>query len=229
MSQPVGLLTTRDHPLLPYFLDHLGALPGVAPVLIFDDKGFGDRNREIFAARTENAFPARSLAPFLDRYRWANVPDHNGKTCREFVGEQKIGLLVNAGTPRLVKPALLEAASIGVLNVHPGILPKYRGASCPEWALHHGDPVGVTAHFMDDGLDSGPILFTRELAITPGQRYTQVRVALYYLAHAVRAEAIAMIFAQNLTPDQLPPQPNAPVFQPIPDELLEAVKAKLGS
>jgi hypothetical protein len=230
MSEPyrVGLLTSRGHPLLPYFLDHVEAFACVEPVLIFDAKDFSAKDAGIFQERTAGAFPPRDLGPYLERYPWIDVPNHNGPECCAYVRDNGVCLLVNAGTPRIIKPALLEAA-VGVLNAHPGILPKYRGASCCEWAIYNNDPVGVTAHFMDAGLDSGPILFSRELPVRKGQTYTEVRVALYRLAHVVRADAIRMIREQNLTPRDLSAQSDARAFRPILDELLNVVKARLAN
>ena len=225
----VGLLTTRSHPLLPYFLDRLESQQGIDPVLIFDQKDFSTKDKQIFEERTRSGFPPRSVAPWLTRYRWTTVQNHNGQECQTFVKAHNIRLLVNAGTPRIIKRELIESVSIGVLNVHPGLLPKYRGASCCEWAIYNDDPVGVSAHFMDAGVDSGPIISTQELVIRKGQTYTEVRVALYHLAHEVRCTAIQAVLQQDLRPASLPPQLEAPVFKPIPDKLLEVVKRKLAN
>jgi methionyl-tRNA formyltransferase len=205
----------------------VGRLLEIEPVLIFDQKGFSASNVRIFQKRAQGKFPFKDLTPFLSRYPSVDVPDHNGVECVQFVRTQRIALLVNAGTPRIMKSALLGAISRGVLNVHPGILPKYRGSCCCEWAIYNDDPVGVTAHFMDEGLDSGPIILTRELTITQGQTYSDVRAALYRLAQEVCVQAVTAIFERDLTPSSLPPQPEASVFKPIPDELLEQVAAKL--
>ena len=53
---------------------------------------------------------------------------------------------------------LLETPRLGVLNVHLGLLPEIRGMSSPEWSLLKDVPVGVTVHFMDSGIDTGPVL-----------------------------------------------------------------------
>lgn len=227
--KPVGLLVCRNHPLLPYFLDRMENRPGVEPILIFDEKAFSSKDRRIFEERTAGAFPDRETSPFLKRYRWISVPDHNGEECRGFVRENRIGLLVNAGTPRRIRQELLEAAPIGILNVHSGILPKYRGATCCDWAIYHDEPVGVTAHFMNAGLDSGPILFSRELPVRKGQGYTEVHVALYRLEQEARVEAIRHILERNITSKDLSPQPEGKPFKPIPDDLLEVVKMKLAT
>ncbi len=54
---------------------------------------------------------------------------------------------------------VLELPRLGVLNVHPSVLPKYRGPSPVLWAIRNGDPsIGVTVHRMDERIDAGPIL-----------------------------------------------------------------------
>lgn len=221
----VGVLSTRDHPLLPYVLDVLAHLRGTGVVLILDEKGVAPAELSRFEARTDGRFPPRDLGPYLERLRWISVPDHNGRRCRESVVAEGIRLLVNAGTPRRIGPGLLEL--VPVLNVHPGILPKYRGASSPEWAILNDDPVGVSAHFMDAGLDSGPIIFTRELPVVRGQTYADLRAALYRLTLSVTAEAIEMVVGENLDPSRLAPQPPGKPLAPIPDGLFESVKEKL--
>lgn len=224
---PVGLLTMEHHPTLPYLLDRFEAGSEIEPVLIFDEKDFSEKDARIFQDRTGGAFPRRAPETFVPRYRSATVPSHNSEESLAFVRETKLTLLVNAGTPRRIGRPLIDVAPAGVLNVHPGILPKYRGATCCEWAIYHDDPVGVTAHFMDEGLDSGPILFDRVLEVAPGESYRDVRVALYGLALDTIVEAVRLIVARGLTAGALPPQPKGGLFKPIPDELLAEVKRKL--
>ncbi len=58
----------------------------------------------------------------------------------------------------ILRREILGVPSLGVLNVHLGMLPEIRGMSSPEWSLLNGVPVGITLHFMDSGIDTGPIL-----------------------------------------------------------------------
>jgi len=58
---------------------------------------------------------------------------------------------------------LLDVPRLGVLNIHLGLLPEIRGMSSPEWSLLNCVPVGITIHFMDAGIDTGPILQRFEL------------------------------------------------------------------
>jgi folate-dependent phosphoribosylglycinamide formyltransferase PurN len=66
-------------------------------------------------------------------------------------------LIIFTGGNILRKP-LLDVPHLGVLNVHLGMLPEIRGMSSPEWSLLNNVPVGVTSHYVDSGLDTGPIL-----------------------------------------------------------------------
>lgn len=73
--------------------------------------------------------------------------------------EREIDLLLLGQSGILPEPAL-AAPRIGTLNAHPGILPEYRGVDCPAWALlrREFDKVGCSAHWVDAGVDTGPIL-----------------------------------------------------------------------
>jgi methionyl-tRNA formyltransferase len=66
-------------------------------------------------------------------------------------------LIIFAGG-NILRKQLLEVPHLGVLNLHLGLLPEIRGMSSPEWSLLNHVPVGITIHYMDAGIDTGPIL-----------------------------------------------------------------------
>ena len=70
-------------------------------------------------------------------------------------------LIIFTGGNILQKP-LLQVPRLGVLNVHLALLPEIRGMSSPEWSLLNRVPVGITIHYMDTGIDTGPILQRHE-------------------------------------------------------------------
>jgi len=63
----------------------------------------------------------------------------------------------------ILRKQLLDVPRLGVLNIHLGLLPETRGMSSPEWSLLNRVPVGITIHYMDAGIDTGPILQRFEL------------------------------------------------------------------
>ncbi|HCP48010.1 MAG TPA: methionyl-tRNA formyltransferase [Deltaproteobacteria bacterium] len=71
---------------------------------------------------------------------------------------------------RILTTRLLEAPRFGCINVHASLLPAYRGAGPIQWALIHGESeTGVTTMWMEEGLDTGPILGSRSTQIEPGE------------------------------------------------------------
>ncbi len=81
-------------------------------------------------------------------------------------------LFVVACFPRLLPPALLRLPRLGALNVHPCLLPAYRGPSPLFWVFHDGlEHAGVTLHFMDVGADTGDIIAQTPLALPDGISY----------------------------------------------------------
>jgi folate-dependent phosphoribosylglycinamide formyltransferase PurN len=68
----------------------------------------------------------------------------------------------------ILRDQVLKVPRLGILNAHLALLPEIRGMSSPEWSLLCGVPLGVTIHFMDSAVDTGPIVLRREFAGAEG-------------------------------------------------------------
>jgi methionyl-tRNA formyltransferase len=78
-----------------------------------------------------------------------------------------VDLLVNVHSLFVVHEAVLTAPRIGSFNLHPGPLPDYAGLNAPSWAVYNGEQsYGVTLHWMDAGIDTGPIAYERSFELT---------------------------------------------------------------
>lgn len=77
----------------------------------------------------------------------------------------------------IIRQALLDVAGRGIFNAHMGLLPRYRGMDVVEWPVLEGasDRVGVTLHFMNRGIDTGPIILKRPVPIQPGDSMERLR------------------------------------------------------
>lgn len=99
----------------------------------------------------------------------------------EIAGES-FDLFALASYGRILPQALLDLPKLGALNVHPSLLPKYRGATPIQSALRNGDTeTGVTIMLMDAGMDTGDIVLQERVAIEPDDTYGTLhdRLALY--------------------------------------------------
>ena len=75
----------------------------------------------------------------------------------------------------LLRDPLLRIPRLGVLNSHLGLLPEIRGMSCPEWSLLCGVPLGITIHFIDNGIDTGPVLLRKEFQRQEEDTFSELR------------------------------------------------------
>ena len=104
--------------------------------------------------------------------------------------EDEIDLVVLAGFMRLLSPLFVQAFPLQVLNIHPSLLPAFPGTDGMEQAFNYGVKItGCTVHFVDEGLDSGPVvlqeavpIIQRESIKTLQQRIQAVEHRLYPIA-----------------------------------------------
>ena len=103
-------------------------------------------------------------------------------------------LVALCGFMRLLSADFLERISVPVLNVHPSLLPAFRGLNAQRQALAAGVRVtGVTVHFVDSGVDTGPILLQAPLEILPGDTEQTLSDRMLPLEHRLYVEAIRLI------------------------------------
>ena len=91
------------------------------------------------------------------------------RTCVERLTKANVDLIVLAGFMRVLKGDFLRAFSQRVVNIHPSLLPAFPGLEAWKQALDHGVKVtGCTVHFVDQGIDSGPIIAQETVPILAG-------------------------------------------------------------
>jgi phosphoribosylglycinamide formyltransferase-1 len=113
-----------------------------------------------------------------------------------WLAEAGAELVVLAGYMQLVAPAFLRAFPQRVINVHPALLPAFPGIRAIEQALAYGVKVfGVTVHFVDEGVDTGPIILQRAVELPDAADAETVRSALRPLEHDLLTEAVRLIAA----------------------------------
>ncbi len=106
------------------------------------------------------------------------VKDHNDSRSISFLQGIKPDVIVFTGGG-LIRENLLKVPRLGVLNCHSGWLPNYRGMDVIEWALldakEDTPKIGLSLHYMDEGVDTGPILLQRKFELRSGDTFDIIR------------------------------------------------------
>jgi phosphoribosylglycinamide formyltransferase-1 len=122
-------------------------------------------------------------------------------TEKEFVRilrEERTDLVVLAGFMRIVGPGFLAAYPRRILNVHPSLLPKHRGAQAAARALAAGDTVtGCTVHYVDEGVDTGEIIAQREVPVLPGDTAETLQARIQAAEHELLPAVLASFAAHD--------------------------------
>lgn len=145
-------------------------------------------------------------APALERARAAGVPigvfelvqfadrSARDRAMGDWLVERGVELVVLAGYMQLLEPGFLARFPAGVINVHPALLPAFRGLSAVDQALAYGVKVfGVTVHFVDEGVDTGPVILQRAISLPEARTEAEVLERLRPIEHELLPEAVRLI------------------------------------
>jgi phosphoribosylglycinamide formyltransferase-1 len=145
-------------------------------------------------------------AQALERARTAGVEtavfpreEYAGREARDmamatWIEERGTDLVVLAGYMQLLSPAFVARFHARIVNIHPALLPAFPGLDAIGQALAAGvETTGVTVHFVDEGVDTGPAIAQREVPVPAGRDRVQLEDAIHAVEHELYAEAIRMI------------------------------------
>ena len=114
--------------------------------------------------------------------------------------ENKIGLIVLAGFMRILSPELVQKYKGRILNIHPALLPSFKGEEGIKDAFDYGVKLtGVTVHFVDEEMDHGPIILQKEVAIEETDTAESLESKIHKLEHKLYPEAINLFVEGRLS------------------------------
>jgi phosphoribosylglycinamide formyltransferase 1 len=142
----------------------------------------------------------------LERARRAEAPtgvfpaaEHSDRAGRDaalgdFLEAHGVDLVVLAGFMELLGPEFIRRFDGRVVNVHPSLLPAFPGVGAIEQAVEHGVRVtGVTVHFVDEGVDTGPIVLQEAIELPYAPDIARVEEEIHAVEHRLLPEAIRLI------------------------------------
>jgi phosphoribosylglycinamide formyltransferase 1 len=114
--------------------------------------------------------------------------------------EREVDLVVLAGFLELLTPAFIRRFAGRIVNVHPSLLPAFPGVRAIEQALDYGVKVfGVTVHFVDEGVDSGPIILQRAVPVPDDRRWQTLENEIHAVEHELLPKTIQLIAAGKVS------------------------------
>jgi phosphoribosylglycinamide formyltransferase 1 len=187
----IAVLASGSGTNLQAILDQLHGREGIEVVAVASDKpGARALDRATDAGIPAEVFPAEG---------------HDHREARDsaigdWLDSIGVDLVVLAGYMQLLSPGFVERFPNRIVNVHPALLPSFPGLDAIGQALAHGVKItGITIHFVDAGVDSGPIIVQRPVSVPPDGDRDALEATIHATEHELYPEAIRMIAAGRVS------------------------------
>ena len=166
-------------------------LPATVALVLSDAAEAG-----ILERARQQKIPAQFIG--ASRYKTRLEPELEAKMV-ELLRAAGVELVVLAGYMRVLKKPMLEAFAGRMINVHPSLLPAFPGLRAWEQALKYGVRMtGCTVHFVDEGIDAGPVILQQPVPVFPGDTPERLHQRIQIAEHTLLPEAIRLFAAGML-------------------------------
>lgn len=126
---------------------------------------------------------------------------HTAEICAKFkipyivkphadIGGGNLGII---GGARILPDHVIQKYSIGIINIHPGLLPNNRGLDNIKWALYHDMPQGLTVHFIDKYVDRGQIILKKKVPVYDDDKIYHIHQRLVSMQPKVLIDALNIL------------------------------------
>jgi phosphoribosylglycinamide formyltransferase 1 len=166
-------------------VDSLHGVDGIEVVGVGSDKpGAGALARATKAGIETAVFPADAYEDRIGR----------DAAMADWIESRRPQLVVLAGYMQLLSEPFVARFRGRIVNVHPALLPAFPGLDAIGQALAAGvEETGVTVHFVDEGVDTGPAIAQRSVPVPPGRDRDRLEAAIHAVEHQLYPEAIRML------------------------------------
>ena len=164
-----------------------GKIEGRISIVISD-------NRDAFALK--RAKQNNIETEYINFKSFKNREDYD-KEIIKILEEKKIDLVVLAGYMRILSPYFIRTYKNKIINIHPALLPSFSGLHAQRQAVEHGVKVsGCTVHFVDEGVDSGPIILQKSVEVKAADTEESLAEKILKEEHQIYPQAI-QLFCQG--------------------------------
>jgi phosphoribosylglycinamide formyltransferase-1 len=181
----IAVLASGKGTNLQAILDRVHGRDGIEVVGVVSNKSDAQALERARAAAVETAVFERS--GFEDRAS-------RDQAIGDWLGDRDVDLVVLAGYMELLAAEFVRRFANRIVNVHPALLPAFSGLDAVGQALEHGVRLtGVTVHFVDEGVDSGPIILQRAIEVPYTRERSELEDEIHRVEHELLPRAIRLI------------------------------------
>ena len=186
MSFRIAVLVSGEGSNLQAILDTVHGRDGIEVV------GVGSNRAE--ARGLERAKKAGVETGVFDAIDYGSDRVRRDRVMGDWLGAHEIDLLVLAGFMEILSPEFIRRFQGRIINVHPSLLPAFRGIRAIEKAVEYGVRVtGVTVHFVDEGVDSGPIILQQAFELPYSADLEAIEESVHAIEHELLPRAIRLL------------------------------------
>jgi phosphoribosylglycinamide formyltransferase-1 len=169
-----------------------GKIPAEVALVLCDVEGAG-----ILERAQERNIPGRFIPPGKFRTK---LEEEAERACVEALRDAEVDLVALAGFMRVLKGDFLRAFAGRIVNIHPSLLPSFPGLEAWKQALDHGVKVtGCTVHFVDAGVDSGPIIGQQTVPVLDNDTPQTLHGRIHAAEHELYPRCIGAIARGELS------------------------------
>ena len=156
---------------------------------------------DVPGARALERARAAGIPTFVCPFEAAVTREQHDLSMAAAINEAGIDLVVMAGYMRLVSSDFVRAFPNRLINVHPALLPAFPGTTSILDAIRYGVKVtGVTVHFVDEGLDSGPIIAQESVRVREGETADSLAERIHAIEHRLFPGVIRLLASGRVRP-----------------------------
>jgi methionyl-tRNA formyltransferase len=224
-----AFFSTIDNPLLPLIIKKTSEYKLKNVFIICDQSKTSYRMQKVFKERVGSFFDKFDIYKTKHKIPFFFVDDHNSRQTFDLLKKLKIDCLYNAGTLKKLSNRIIKKIKLGCINVHPAILPYYRGASSTEWSIYNSDRIGNTVHLMNKNYDEGPIIKIEYYKFSKNTTYYDIRRTVYKKGIDLGLQTLLNIQENTLDFKKFKTQNKneGKTYKPIPNKKLNFIIKKV--
>jgi phosphoribosylglycinamide formyltransferase-1 len=137
-------------------------------------------------------------------FRWSRKESRQSyfRHLMEYLEPKRIDLIILAGFMLILSQNIIHRYKNRIMNIHPALLPAFPGENAQEKAFNHGVKIsGCTVHFIDEGVDTGPIILQKAVSVLDDDNAETLAERILEQEHNIFPEAVKLFCEDRLIPD----------------------------